>query len=186
MNRCHWANKSKLYQDYHDKEWGRPLHDDRLLFELLMLEGAQAGLSWETVLKKRDGYRNAFDQFNIEKITHYSQKKIESLLQNPSIIRNKLKIKSTIINANCCLEIQKEYGTFDRYIWQFVNGEPIVNSWRNMADIPANTPESDTMSHALKKRGFSFIGTTICYAFMQATGMVNDHLIDCDCYSEVN
>ena len=182
--RCEWGNQSVLYQQYHDEEWGVPIHDDQTLFEFLMLEGAQAGLSWETILKKREGYREAFDQFDAEKIAKYSDDKIESLLQNPNIIRNRLKVKSAVLNAQLFLEVQKEYGSFDKYIWQFTDGKTIQNRYRKMADLPANTAESDAMSQALKKRGFKFIGTTICYAFMQAVGMVNDHTTDCFRYKE--
>ena len=182
--RCEWGNQSVLYQQYHDEEWGVPLHDDTRLFKFLILEGAQAGLSWETILKKREGYREAFDQFDAEKIAKYSDDKIESLLQNPNIIRNRLKVKSAVLNAQLFLEVQKEYGSFDKYIWQFTDGKTIQNRYRKMADLPANTAESDAMSQALKKRGFKFIGTTICYAFMQAVGMVNDHTTDCFRYKE--
>ncbi len=177
--RCEWGNQSVLYQQYHDEEWGVPIHDDQTLFEFLMLESAQAGLSWETILKKREGYREAFDQFDVEKIAKYSDDKIESLLQNPNIVRNRLKVKSAVLNAQLFLEVQKEFGSFDKYIWQFTDGKTIQHSFKKMRDIPANTPESDAMSQALKKRGFKFIGTTICYAFMQAVGMVNDHTTDC-------
>ena len=183
--RCEWGNQSVLYQQYHDEEWGVPLHDDTRLFEFLILEGAQAGLSWETILKKRDGYIDAFDQFDAEKISKYSDTKIETLLQNPNIIRNRLKVNSTVLNAKLFLDVQKEFGSFDTYIWQFTNGKTIQNSVRKMSDLPANTSESDAMSKDLKKRGFKFIGSTICYAFMQATGMVNDHTIDCFRYREL-
>ncbi len=179
MKRCEWANGSTLYQDYHDNEWGVPVHDDRLFFEFLILEGAQAGLSWITILKKRDGYRRAYDNFDAKKIARYSDKKIAALLLNPEIVRNRLKILSSVTNAKAFLDIQKEFGSFDKYIWQFVVGKTILNKWKSISDIPANTPESDAMSKDLKKRGFKFVGTTICYAFMQATGMVNDHVVDC-------
>lgn len=185
MKRCEWGNKSELYKKYHDQDWGVPLHDDTRLFEFLILEGAQAGLSWETILKKRDGYIDAFDQFDAEKISKYSDTKIETLLQNPNIIRNRLKVNSTVLNAKLFLDVQKEFGSFDTYIWQFTNGKTIQNSVRKMSDLPANTSESDAMSKNLKKRGFKFIGSTICYAFMQATGMVNDHKIDCFRYREL-
>ncbi|MDC1037561.1 DNA-3-methyladenine glycosylase I [Candidatus Marinimicrobia bacterium] len=185
MKRCEWGNKSELYKKYHDHDWGVPLHDDTRLFEFLILEGAQAGLSWETILKKRDGYIDAFDQFDAEKISKYSDTKIETLLQNPNIIRNRLKVNSTVLNAKLFLDVQKEFGSFDTYIWQFTNGKTIQNSVRKMSDLPANTSESDAMSKDLKKRGFKFIGSTICYAFMQATGMVNDHTIDCFRYREL-
>lgn len=182
--RCEWGNQSVLYQQYHDEEWGVPLHDDTRLFKFLILEGAQAGLSWETILKKREGYREAFDQFDAEKIAKYSDDKIESLLQNPNIIRNRLKVKSAVLNAQLFLEVQKEYGSFDTYIWQFIGGKTIQNRFKKMSELPANTLESDAMSKNLKKRGFKFIGTTICYAFMQATGMVNDHVVSCFRYKE--
>lgn len=187
MKRCEWAeNSSPEELAYHDEEWGVPVHDDRLLFEFLILEGAQAGLSWSTILKKREGYREAFDQFDAKKIARYSDKKVEKLLQNPEIVRNKLKVNATVVNAKLFLEIQKEFGSFDAYIWGFVNGSPVKNKWKKMADVPANTTESDAMSKALKKRGFKFVGTTICYAFMQAVGMVNDHTTDCHCYQKIN
>jgi DNA-3-methyladenine glycosylase I len=182
--RCEWGNQSVLYQQYHDEEWGVPLHDDTRLFKFLILEGAQAGLSWETILKKREGYREAFDQFDAEKIAKYSDDKIESLLQNPNIIRNRLKVKSAVLNAQLFLEVQKEYGSFDTYIWQFTGGKTIQNRFKKISQLPANTLESDAMSKNLKKRGFKFIGTTICYAFMQATGMVNDHVVSCFRYKE--
>jgi DNA-3-methyladenine glycosylase I len=179
MTRCEWADSSSLNQQYHDEEWGVPIHDDTTLFEFLVLEGAQAGLSWEIILKKRNGYWEAFDQFDAEKISTYSESKIELLLQNPNIIRNRLKVNSTVLNAKLFLNIQKEFSSFDHYIWQFTAGKTIQNTFIKMSEIPANTPESDAMSKDLKKRGFKFIGTTICYAFMQAVGMVNDHTIDC-------
>ena len=182
--RCEWGNQSVLYQQYHDEEWGVPLHDDTRLFKFLILEGAQAGLSWETILKKREGYREAFDQFDTEKIAKYSDDKIESLLQNPNIIRNRLKVKSAVLNAQLFLEVQKEYGSFDTYIWQFTGGKTIQNRFKKISQLPANTLESDAMSRNLKKRGFKFIGTTICYAFMQATGMANDHVVSCFRYKE--
>ena len=184
MKRCEWGNKSELYKKYHDQDWGVPLHDDTRLFEFLILEGAQAGLSWETILKKRDGYIDAFDQFDAEKIYKYSDTKIETLLQNPNIIRNRLKVNSTVLNAKLFLDVQKEFGSFDTYIWQFTNGKTIQNRFKKMSELPANTLESDAMSKNLKKRGFKFIGTTICYAFMQATGMVNDHVVSCFRYKE--
>ena len=184
--RCEWVSGGNaLYYDYHDKEWGVPVHDDQLLFEFLTLEGAQAGLSWATVLNKREGYRELFDNFDIEKVAQYDQNKIEALLQNPAIIRNKLKVNSTINNARLILEVQKEFGSFDAYIWQFVGEVTIQNKWKDMSEVPASTAVSDTMSKDLKKRGFKFIGTTICYAFMQATGMVNDHSTDCFCYDNL-
>ncbi|MEZ0576133.1 DNA-3-methyladenine glycosylase I [Halodesulfovibrio aestuarii] len=185
MNRCEWANIGSLDMKYHDEEWGVPVHDDRLLFEMLILEGAQAGLSWTTILKKRAAYREAFDNFNAEKIVQYSDIKIEQLLTNSGIVRHKLKINATVVNAKCFLEIQKKYGSFDHYIWSFVGGKPIINKWETLSDIPASSPESDVMSKSLKKKGFKFVGPTICYAYMQAVGMVNDHVISCFRYSEV-
>jgi DNA-3-methyladenine glycosylase I len=184
--RCSWVKGgNELYYRYHDNEWGVPVHDDRELFEFLTLEAAQAGLSWATVLNKREGYRQAFDNFDIGKVASYSDKKIAQLLENPDIIRNKLKVNATVINAGRILEMQKEFGSFDRYIWQFVDGTTIQNTWKLMEDVPAKTVISDAMSKDLKKRGFKFIGTTICYAFMQATGMVNDHTVDCFCFAKL-
>ncbi len=185
MKRCEWANGSSLEQEYHDKEWGLPVCDDRLLFEFLILEGAQAGLSWSTILKKREGYRDAFDKFDVEKVAKYNDKKISELLSNPKIVRNKLKVNATVENAKAYLEIQDEFGSFAKYIWSFVGGQPIQNSWRSLGEVPTSTPESDAMSKDLKKRGFKFVGPTICYAFMQAVGMVNDHTIDCHRYKQV-
>jgi DNA-3-methyladenine glycosylase I len=185
MKRCDWANKGELEQSYHDHEWGVEIHDDRTLFEFLVLEGAQAGLSWSTILRKREGYRRAFDNFDARKISKYSENTVSRLLTNPEIIRNRLKINATITNARAFLQVQKEFGSFDSYIWQFVHGIPIQNSWRKMTDIPSSTPESDAMSKDLQKRGFKFIGATICYAFMQAVGMVNDHVVDCFRYKEL-
>ncbi len=185
MKRCEWASKSELERSYHDKEWGVPVHDDRKLFEFLILEGAQAGLSWSTILRKREGYRKAFDNFDARKISRYSNADVSRLLANPEIIRNKLKIEATIANARAFLKVQEEFGSFDRYIWQFVNGSPIQNSWKKMADIPSSSVESEAMSKDLRKRGFKFVGTTICYAFMQAVGMVNDHVVDCFRYKEL-
>ena len=182
--RCGWA-RSEPNLSYHDTEWGVPLHDDRGLFEFLVLEGAQAGLSWETILKKRDNYREAFDGFDAERVARYTPKKVERLMANPGIVRNRLKIESTISNARAFLDVQKEAGSFDAYIWGFVGGSPRVNGVRGMGDVPASTVQSDAMSKDLKKRGFRFVGTTICYAFMQATGMVNDHAVDCFRYREV-
>jgi DNA-3-methyladenine glycosylase I len=179
MRRCDWANRSELEQSYHDHEWGVEIHDDRTLFEFLVLEGAQAGLSWSTILRKREGYRRAFDNFDARKISNYSEETASRLLTNAEIIRNRLKINATITNARAFLQVQKEFGSFDGYIWQFVNGKPIRNSWKKMTDIPSSTPESEAMSKDLQKRGFKFIGATICYAFMQAVGMVNDHVVDC-------
>ncbi len=170
---------------YHDDEWGVENHDDRTLFEFLILEGAQAGLSWSTILNKREGYRKAFDNFDALKISQYSENKISTLLANPEIIRNRLKINSTITNARAFLQVQKELGSFDNYIWKFVNGKPIMNSWKKITDIPSSTPESEAMSRDLKKRGFKFVGATICYAFMQAVGMVNDHVVNCFRYKYI-
>jgi DNA-3-methyladenine glycosylase I len=183
--RCAWAGDDALYQRYHDSEWGVPLFDDRKLFEFLILEGAQAGLSWITVLRKREHYRAAFDDFDAARIAVYDANKIESLLQNPGIVRNRLKVQSTVINAQHFLQIQREFGSFARFIWQFVEGQPRQNSWRSLAEVPSSTPESDAMSRELKRRGFKFIGTTICYAFMQATGMVNDHTEQCFRHQEI-
>lgn len=177
--RCPWAGETKIYQDYHDKEWGVPVHDDRTLFEMINLEGAQAGLSWLTVLKKRETYREAFDNFDAKKIARYGDRKVAELLANPGIIRNRLKVAATIGNAKAFLAVQKEFGTFDRYIWQFVGGKTIRHKRHSMADAIDRTVESDAMSKDLKKRGFKFVGTTICYAFMQAVGMVDDHLDTC-------
>ena len=182
VQRCHWVNNEQIYIDYHDHEWGIPLHDDNLLFEFLILEGFQAGLSWITILKKRDNFRKAFDDFKVLRVVKYGEQKLEELMQNSGIIRNKLKIQAAIINAQLFLEIQQEFGSFDKYIWQFTEDKVIVNHWDNPSQIPENTPISDLMSKELKKRGFKFTGTTICYAFMQATGMVNDHLVNCVSY----
>jgi len=183
--RCEWAGSDPVYTDYHDSEWGVPVHDDRLLLEFLILEGAQAGLSWITILKKRDNYRRAFDQFDATKMAGYGKRKVTELLKDAGIVRNRLKVESTILNARAFLEIQEEYGSFDRYIWAFVGGKTKKNRWRRMTDIPTRTDESEAMSKALKKRGFKFVGTTICYAFMQAVGMVNDHTVDCFRYDQV-
>ena len=185
MKRCEWANKGELEQSYHDNEWGVAIHDDRTLFEFLVLEGAQAGLSWSTILRKREGYRRAFDNFDARKISKYSENTVSRLLTNPEIIRNRLKINAAITNAGTFLKVQKEFGSFDKYIWQFVHGRPVQNKWKKITDIPSRTPESDAMSKDLIKRGFKFVGTTICYAFMQAIGMVNDHVVDCFRYKEL-
>lgn len=174
-----------MYQSYHDTEWGVPLHDDQRLFEFLILEGAQAGLSWITILRKRENYRAALDGFDATRIARYGANKIESLLQNAGIVRNHLKVEAAVINAQSFLEVQDEFGSFDKFIWQFVEGKTKQNRWRSLANIPANTSESDTMSKELKRRGFKFIGTTICYAFMQATGMVNDHTTNCFRHAEL-
>ena len=179
MKRCAWAGDDPLYQKYHDEEWGVASYDDRHLFEMLILEGAQAGLSWITILKKRENYRKAFDNFEAKKIARYSENKIEKLLLNPGIVRNRLKVNATVTNAKLFLDIQKQQGSFSDYIWSFVGGEPIVNKWKKVEDIPVNTDESEAMSKDLKKRGFKFVGSTICYAYMQAVGMVDDHVVGC-------
>jgi len=179
IQRCTWATGDALNMDYHDTEWGVPVYDDRLLFEFLILEGMQAGLSWLTILKKRDNYRQCFDHFQIEKVARYNQRKIEQLLNNPGIIRNKLKIQAAVQNAKMFLQVQKEFGQFSNYIWRFVGGRPLQNHWENPRQVPVKTPISDAMSKDLKKRGFKFVGSTICYAFMQAVGMVNDHTTHC-------
>lgn len=186
MKRCEWADQSELLQSYHDHEWGVAIHDDRSLFEFLVLEGAQAGLSWSTILKKREDYRKAFDNFDAGKISRYSEDDISRLLGNSGIIRNKLKIKAAIANARAFLQVKEEFGSFDHYIWQFVNGMPVQNSWKKMTDIPASTPESEAMSRDLQKRGFKFVGKTICYAFMQAVGMVNDHVVGCFRHKDIS
>lgn len=182
--RCSWA-KNDLAIRYHDAEWGVPQHDDRKLFEFLILEGAQAGLSWDTILRKRENYRAAFDDFDFKKIAHYDEKKVGELLENEGIIRNRLKIASAISNAKSFLKIREEFGSFDSYIWQFVNGKPLKNAWKSISEVPAKTEISDAMSKDLKKRGFNFVGSTIMYAFMQACGLVNDHTVDCFRYEEV-
>jgi DNA-3-methyladenine glycosylase I len=182
--RCAWAS-SELMIRYHDREWGVPLHDDGKLFEFLILEGAEAGLSWETILNKRENYRAAFDGFDARRVARYDRRKVAQLLKNPGIVRNRLKIASTVRNAQALLRVQEEFGSFDRYIWQFVDGRPRVNSWKARDRVPASTAESDAMSKALKKREFSFVGSTICYAFMQAVGMVNDHTVPCFRHDEV-
>ncbi len=184
--RCAWAGSDPLYQKYHDEEWGVPVHDDRKLFEMLILEGAQAGLSWITILRKRENYRKAFSNFDAKKIARYDSAKIDELLQNKGIIRNRLKINAAITNAKLFLEVQKEFGSFDKYIWQFVGYGQIKNSWKSIKENPAKTDQSDAMSKDLKKRGFKFVGSTICYAFMQAVGMVNDHITDCFRYPEIS
>jgi DNA-3-methyladenine glycosylase I len=185
LTRCKWPG-NPLSIRYHDEEWGQPQHDDLVLFEFLILEGAQAGLSWDTVLQKRENYRAAFDAFNPQRIARYDSRKQKSLLRNPGIIRNRLKIASAVKNAKAFLSIQKELGSFDAYVWQFVGGTPRVNAWRSIDRLPARTPESDAMSKDLKKRGFNFVGSTICYAFMQAVGMVNDHSVECFRYAQLN
>ena len=177
--RCPWAGSDPLYLRYHDEEWGVPVHDDRHFFEMLVLEGAQAGLAWITVLRKREGYRAAFDGFDPAVVAGYDDRRVAALLENPAIIRNRLKIESAVGNARAFLRVQAEHGSFDRYVWRFVDGRPRQNRWRTLAEVPAETPESRAMSRDLKRHGFRFVGPTICYAFMQATGLVNDHLADC-------
>jgi len=185
MGRCSWCGSGKLMIEYHDREWGVPLHNDKKLFEFLILEGAQAGLAWQTILNRRETYRKAFDNFDLGKIAKYTQKNISSLLKDAGIIRNRLKIEAAITNAQKFLEIQKDFGSFDKYIWQFVNYKTIKNKFKSLNEIPASTKESDLMSKDLKKMGFRFVGPTICYAFMQAVGIVNDHLTGCFRYNEV-
>lgn len=184
VNRCHWAS-NEWNIPYHDEEWGVPIHDDRVLFEFLILEGAQAGLSWDTILRKRSRYREVFDNFDPECVARYDSKKVRELLKDPGIVRNRLKIAATIINARAFLAVQKEFGSFDAYIWKFVGGKPKQNNWTKHQKMPAKTRESDAMSKDLQKRGFRFVGSTICYAFMQAVGMVNDHFIHCFRYKSV-
>ena len=184
-SRCPWCLGSDTYIAYHDEEWGVPQHDDRHLFEMLILEGAQAGLSWSTILNKRQTYRAAFDNFDAAKIARYGDRKVAALLADPGIVRNRLKVAAAIQNAKICLEVRKEFGSLDAYLWQFVGGQPLQNERRTMKDIPARSTESDAMSKALLKRGFKFVGSTICYAFMQAVGMVNDHLVTCPRYAAV-
>jgi len=184
--RCKWTGTDPLYIQYHDVEWGSPVYNEEKLFEFLLLEGAQAGLSWITILRKRDNYKQAFDNFDPHKVSRYRSHKIQRLLENEGIIRNKLKINAAVKNANAFLKIQKEFGSFNRYIWQFVGGKPKRNAWKTMAEVPSKTPESIAMSKDLKQRGFTFVGPTICYAFMQAVGMVNDHTVDCFRYHELN
>jgi DNA-3-methyladenine glycosylase I len=182
--RCTWP-QNDLSIRYHDEEWGVPSHDDLHLFEFITLEGAQAGLSWDTILQKRENYRAALAGFNPERIAHYDRRKLQSLMRNPGIVRNRLKIASTVKNAKAFLEVRAEFGSFDRYIWQFVDGKPVLNRWRSGERVPAKTSQSDAMSKDLKKRGFNFVGSTICYAFMQAVGMVNDHCVECFRYRQV-
>jgi DNA-3-methyladenine glycosylase I len=184
LRRCSWAD-AEVHLDYHDREWGVPVHDDRLLYELLTLEGAQAGLSWTTILRKRDAYRAAFDDFDPRAVASYNQRKVEELLANPGIVRNRLKIQAAIRNAQAFLAVQRDFGSFDAYVWRFVDGRPRKNSWHTRHQVPARTPESDALSKDLQWRGFTFVGSTICYAFMQAVGMVNDHLVDCFRYTEI-
>ncbi len=184
MSRCAWA-QNELSIAYHDQEWGVPLHDDQKLFEFLILEGAQAGLSWDTILRKRDHYRLVFDNFDPAIVATYDEDKVTDLLADPGIVRNRLKVRAAIRNATAFLNIQSEMGSFDTYIWGFVGGEPVPNQWRGMQDVPSKTPQAEALSKDLKRRGFTFVGPTICYAFMQATGMVNDHLLDCFRHTEV-
>lgn len=185
LKRCEWCEGDPLYVDYHDSEWGVPVHKDRKLFEFLVLEGAQAGLSWLTILKRREAYRKAFADFDAEKVARFTEKKIERLLTNPGIIRNRLKVAAAVSNARAFLEIQEEFGSFDRYSWQFVDGKRIVNRWKRLKDLPATSKVSDSFSRDLKQRGFKFVGSTIVYAHMQAVGMVNDHLVSCFRYKQV-
>lgn len=185
IKRCKWCGTDEQYVKYHDEEWGIPVHYDRVHFEMLILEGAQAGLSWLTVLRKRDNYRKAYDNFDVKKVAKYTEKRIEKLLLNPGIIRNKLKVRASVTNAIAFTEVQKEFGSFDKYIWQFVNNKPIVNKWKTMSELPATSKESDALSKDLKKRGFKFVGSTIIYAHMQSIGMVNDHTTDCFRYKEL-
>ena len=185
MTRCAWAGEDPLYVSYHDEEWGVPVYNDQALFAKLLLDGAQAGLSWITILRKRESYYAAFDDFDPEKMAHYDETKIAALLDNPGIIRNRQKVNAFVRNAQVYLTLQDELGSFSDYLWGFVGGSPIVNTWETMPELPATSPESEAMSKALKKRGFSFVGPTICYAFMQAAGMVNDHIVDCFRYNEI-
>ena len=185
VKRCAWALSSQQYLEYHDKEWGVPVHDDRKLFEMLILEGVQAGLSWSLILKKREGYLQAFDGFDAHKIAHYDDRKVQELLANPEIVRNRLKIRAAIQNARAFLELQSQYGSFDAFLWRFVGGQPMQNAWQTLQEIPASTRESDAVSKELKRQGFTFVGTTICYAFMQAVGMVNDHTVECFRWQEL-
>ncbi len=185
MRRCEWAT-NELSIRYHDEEWGVPVHDDRRLFEFLILEGAQAGLSWDTILKKRENYRTAFDNFDATVIAKYGRRKVEKLLADPGIVRNRLKVASAVQNAKAVLAVQEEFGSFDAYVWRFVSGRPRTNAWRSSKNVPAHTPESDAMSRDLKRRGFKFVGSTICYAFMQAVGMVNDHTVDCFRHGQIS
>jgi DNA-3-methyladenine glycosylase I len=185
-NRCEWAKKNELMAKYHDEEWGRPLHDDQKLFEFLILEGMQAGLSWQTILNKREAFRLAYDNFDVRKVALFDQQKVDELMSNPAIIRNKQKIEASINNAKIFLRIVEEFGSFDSYIWKFVDHQPIVNKWMKLSEIPAKTDLSDVISADLKRRGFKFVGSTIVYSHMQATGMINDHLVHCFCHPEGN
>lgn len=179
MKRCEWCGEDPLYVKYHDKEWGVPVHDDRTLFEFLVLEGAQAGLSWITILRKREGYRRAYDDFDVQKVAFYDESKIEELILNPDIVRNKLKVRSSVNNARLFIEIQKEFGSFDRYIWSFTDGKQIINRWEDISQVPVTSELSDAVSRDLKKRGFKFTGSTIIYSYLQAVGIINDHTIWC-------
>jgi DNA-3-methyladenine glycosylase I len=185
IKRCEWVTKEELYIEYHDKEWGVPVYDDRKLFEMLCLEGAQAGLSWWTILKKRENYKEAFDNFEAEKIVKYTEEKLEQLMEDKGIVRNRRKIESVVTNAKAFLKIREECGSFSNYIWKFVDNKPIINSWKSIGEVPASTELSDKMSKQLKKDGFKFVGSTICYSFMQAVGMVNDHTTECFCYTKL-
>ncbi len=185
MHRCNWAGTDPVYIDYHDREWGVPMHDERTLFEMLVLDGAQAGLSWITILKKRDNYRAAFDNFEATKMARYGERKVQALLNNPGIVRNRLKVGAAIQNAKMVLKLREQEGSLAEYLWRYVDGKPIINAWRNIKEIPAHTPLSDTISKDLSRRGFKFVGPTICYAFMQAMGMVNDHTVDCFRYRQL-
>ena len=185
LKRCPWAMSSQQYIDYHDKEWGVPVHDDRKLFEMLILEGVQAGLSWSLILRKRAGYLQAFDGFEASKIARYDERKVQELLANPEIVRNRLKIQAALQNARAFLQVQSDFGSFAAFIWQFVDGHPQQHTWQSLQEVPSSTRESDAMSKELKRRGFTFVGTTICYAFMQSVGMVNDHIIECFRWQEV-
>jgi len=185
MHRCSWAGTDPVYIDYHDREWGVPMHDERTLFEMLVLDGAQAGLSWITILKKRDNYRAAFDNFDARKMARYGERRVQALLNNPGIVRNRLKVGAAIQNAKMLLKLQEQEGSLAEYLWRYVDGKPIINAWRSIKEIPARTPLSDTISKDLSRRGFKFVGPTICYAFMQAMGMVNDHTTDCFRYREL-
>jgi DNA-3-methyladenine glycosylase I len=185
MHRCSWAGTDPVYIDYHDREWGVPMHDERTLFEMLILDGAQAGLSWITILKKRDNYRAAFDNFDAAKMARYSERKVQALLNNPGIVRNRLKVGAAIQNARMLLKLQEQEGSLAEYLWRYVDGKPVINAWRSIKEIPARTPLSDTISKDLSRRGFKFVGPTICYAFMQAMGMVNDHTVDCFRYRQL-
>ncbi len=185
-NRCAWAGSDPLMIEYHDHEWGVPQHNDRVLFEYIILDGAQAGLSWMTILRKREGYRQAFDNYDVDRIARYDDAKITQLLQNPEIVRNRLKVNSAVTNAQAYLSVQQEFGSLDSYLWGFVGNQTLKNAWKSDSEVPAKTPEAEAMSKDLIRRGFKFVGPTICYAFMQAAGMVNDHMVDCFRYHQVS